>query len=152
MPRTSNNSGFSLVELLVTTTILAVLLTIVAVSFRQLNMSARDSKRKADIQEIRGILENVRAETGAYPDSSNEVGGYEYSGDGTFMENVLPQYISRSFNDPLYGTESTVYFYRYKVHNLPGCTYELSAVLESGSPQYCPACGINSGDIYCVTD
>lgn len=152
MPRISNEAGFSLIELLVTTTILAVLLTIIAVSFQQLNKTARDTKRRSDLQEIRGILENVRTETGEYPASSNEVGGYEYSGDGTFMENVPPQYISRSYADPLAGTDATAYFYRYKLQNLPGCTYELTAVLESGPVQYCPACGITSGTVYCVTD
>lgn len=152
MRKTCNRLGFSLIELLVSTTIIAVLVTVVAVSFRQLNMTARDTKRKSDIQEMRGIIENYRAETGYYPDSANEIGGYEYSDDGTFLENVPPEFNTKIFTDPLYGTDQTVYFYRYKLHNLPGCTYELSAVTETGTGQACSNCGVTSNAVYCVTD
>lgn len=152
MPKACSKTGFSLIELLVTTTIIAVLITVVAISFRQLNQTARDTKRKSDIQEMRGILENYRAESGTYPASSNEIGGYEYSDDGTFLENVPPEFNTKIFLDPLYGTEQTVYFYRYKLHDLPGCTYELSASTETGNGQPCPNCGVTSNAVYCVTD
>ncbi len=153
MSKVSSRSGFTLIELLVSTTILAVLLTIVAVSFRKLNATARDTKRKADIQEMRGIIENYRAEMGTYPDYNNESGGYEYSADGNFLENIPADFMSHQFTDPLVAAEfGNYYYYRYRVHNLPGCTYELSARMESSSGQSCASCGVTDASIYCVSD
>lgn len=154
MPRVSSNAqrGFSLIELLVVTTIIGVLLTVVAISFQTANRNARDTRRKADLQEIRGILENYRLENGAYPDSSDELFGYEWSGDGTFMENIPPEYISKTYLDPLPNDTTGEFFYRYKLHNLSGCSYELSARMEIQSGQTCSICGVSESDIYCLTD
>lgn len=145
----SKSTGFSLIELLVATTIMAILTMIVVVSFRQANRSARDARRKADLQEIRGILENYRLETGTYPESVSESGSYEVSSDGTFMENVPTSYMSKQYADPV---NDVTYFYRYQVRNLPGCTYELSVLLESGNGQSCSACGYTDANYYCITD
>jgi prepilin-type N-terminal cleavage/methylation domain-containing protein len=150
----SVKSGFSLVELLVVTTIIAVILSAVVVSFQRANQSARDAKRKSDITELKGILENYRLETGEYPDTVTGLSGtsYDETTDGTFLEVLSPIYKSRMYNDPL--PSQGVNYYRYQKHNLPGCQYELGAFLEAGDPQPCPSsCGITSAEnYYCVTD
>jgi prepilin-type N-terminal cleavage/methylation domain-containing protein len=61
------NRGFTFIELLVVVTIIMVLTTAGAVSYRQTNAGARDSRRKADLEQIRSALELCRAENGAYP-------------------------------------------------------------------------------------
>ncbi len=148
-------NGFSLVELLVVTTIIAVILSAVVVSFQRANQSARDAKRKSDITEIKGILENYRLENGEYPETVTGFSGsgYDESSDGTFLEALSPLYKSRIYRDPLPNQEE-LFYYRYQRHELPGCQYELGAFLESGETQPCPAaCGIGSPvRYYCVTD
>lgn len=143
--------GFSLIELLVVTTLIAVLTAAVIVSFRQANHNARDSKRKADIQEIRGVLENYRLENGAYPDAENETINGEVSNDGTFLENVPANYTSRSYADPV---NDETYYYRYTIRDLPGCRYQLVVKMETGNGQSCAACQDPSIDstYYCTTD
>lgn len=148
--KNTNNRGFTLIELLVATTVIAVLMAVVVTSFRQANKSARDSRRKADLQELRGIIENYRLENGTYPDFDSESGGYEVSNDGTFMESLPSEFRSKTYADPV---NDETYFYRYRVVNQPGCSYELSVMTESGSGQACPPCGISSSDeYYCIAD
>lgn len=65
--------GFTLVELLITMTIMVILLGIVVVSLRSNQISARDEKRKTDVKVISEGLENYyeagtdTASPGAYP-------------------------------------------------------------------------------------
>lgn len=150
MHKTFSKRGFTLIEILVATTILIVLTSVVAVSFQQGNKNARDAKRKADLEEIRGVLENYRLENGEYPDSVNEINGYEVSfDDGLFLENVSSLYLSRQYTDP---KDDATYHYRYQLRNLPGCTYELSAKMEVSEGQACSACGYTDDTYYCLTD
>jgi prepilin-type N-terminal cleavage/methylation domain-containing protein len=48
-----SKGGFTMIELLVVTTIIIVLSTIGLISFRQTGMNARNGKRKADLENIR---------------------------------------------------------------------------------------------------
>lgn len=141
--------GFSFIELLVVTAIIGILTSVVIVSFRQANQNARDARRKTDLQELRGILENYRLENGTYPDSENEAVGYEVGNDGTFLENLPSTYTSRVFSDPINDAE---FYYRYRLVDQPGCTYELSVKLESGDGQTCSSCGYTDSTYYCLTD
>ena len=62
-----NSHGFTLFELLVSISIIALLTAIAVVSFGGVNKKARDSKRKSDIGEISLALENYRQINGYYP-------------------------------------------------------------------------------------
>lgn len=50
--------GFTLVELLVTITIMVIILTLSVVNLRSSQMAARDSQRKSDVEAIAQQLEN----------------------------------------------------------------------------------------------
>jgi len=63
----AQNKGFTLIELLVAMTIVAVLLGISLVSYQGARKSARDGKRKADLEQVRSALEMCRADAGSYP-------------------------------------------------------------------------------------
>lgn len=59
--------GFTLLEVLVSATIIAVLTAIGIVSYGSVNKRSRDVKRKGDIEQIRSALEMYRADNGQYP-------------------------------------------------------------------------------------
>lgn len=76
--KTKKRNGFTLVELLVTISILGVLMAIALVSFRGAQVVARDTQRKTELEEIRSALEVYRTDEGSYPAalSTLEAGGY----------------------------------------------------------------------------
>lgn len=63
--------GFTLLELLIVISIIAVLLGISASAFISARATSRDSKRKIDLEQIRGALELFKADKGAYPNVAN---------------------------------------------------------------------------------
>ncbi len=74
-PNSSNlhQKGFTLMELLVTITIMAVLATIAIAIFSGAQQSARDTKRRQDINAIKNVLEQYYLKNGSYP-PGNPVG------------------------------------------------------------------------------
>lgn len=65
-----NKNGFTLIELIVSVTIIAVLTVAGVVSYGGASKKARDSRRMADLEKIRIALELYRQGTGSsYPAS-----------------------------------------------------------------------------------
>ena len=60
-------SGFTLIEILVVVTIIALLTAIGMVSYASANRNSRDAKRLTDVEQIRAALEMYRADQGGYP-------------------------------------------------------------------------------------
>jgi len=108
-------NGFTLVELLVTMTVIAILMGLAFVSFSGTKKTARDGKRKADLEQIRSALEMYRSDNEKYPSSLSDLtsGGYLSS---------LPA-------DPLGYT----YYYEKSDDN----HYQLCAYLETGGSDDC---------------
>jgi len=65
--------GFTLVELIVVITILAILWTIAFISLQWYSTSARDSARISDISRIKTSLELFKIEWAKYPEPTNPV-------------------------------------------------------------------------------
>ena len=148
-----HRSGFTLIELLVATALLILLSTVVIVSFRSANQTSRDSKRKSDLQQFRGVLETYRLETGTYPNSLN-VNQVVSAQTGLVLSLGMSSFTSNEFVDPVNQGE---HIYRYVYRNLPGCTYELGVVMENDSNlQSCSACYPSGsppeGPYYCVSN
>jgi len=61
------NPAFTLIEVLVAVTIIAVLTAIGVVSYASANRNSRDAKRLSDVEQIRAALEMYRADCGTYP-------------------------------------------------------------------------------------
>jgi len=118
--------GFTLVELLIGMTIVAVLTALSLVSYQGARKNARDGERKADLEQVRSALEICRADTGSYPLGALSSGDDISCGGTTYL--TIPLDPIDSFNYVYSGTAST---------------YILCATLEvSGSTVVgCGSCG-----------
>ena len=59
--------GFTLIEIMVSVSIMVILTIIGVVSYSQINKRSRDVKRKGDIEQIRSALEMYRSDDVGYP-------------------------------------------------------------------------------------
>lgn len=118
------NKGFTLIELLVVMTIIAVLAGLALVSYQGARKSARDGKRKSDLEQIRSALEMCYSDENQYPgdiSSSVACGGEPY--------------LSPTPRDPVSGAD-----YVYTPAGSPVVSYTLCANLETDPTNpYCVA-------------
>jgi prepilin-type N-terminal cleavage/methylation domain-containing protein len=128
-------SGFTLIELLVVISIIGILIALSMVGFSETRKTARDSKRRADLEQTRSALEIDRNEEKTYPADGAVVFGSALSGaSNTYMEK-LPV-------DPL---SSNNYCYNQISSN----EYCLCAFLEAGDPEDTSDCDC---DCNCIPD
>ncbi len=129
---TNKNYGFTLLELIVVITILAILWTIAFMSLQWYSKAARDSARISDISRIKTSLELYQIEAGKYPDPSS-ITDMTYSGtiaawhQGTFWEQTFRnvEKLDRIPVDPVTDSE-----YTYSVTNSRK-EYQIGWILES---------------------
>jgi len=71
--RTNLNKGFTLIELIVSITIIAVMTVVAAVSFTGAGRKSRDARRMADLEKIRMALEMFKQQNvgSSYPASTS---------------------------------------------------------------------------------
>lgn len=92
----NRKTGFTLIEILVAATIIAILIAISTVSYTSVNKRARDAKRKSDLEQLRSALEQYRTDNGYYPDP----GSPSYVNVNTLTELTSGGYISLIPTDP----------------------------------------------------
>ncbi|HUS52052.1 MAG TPA: type II secretion system protein [Candidatus Bathyarchaeia archaeon] len=115
-------SGFTLIELLVVMNIIAILLGLSLVSFQGARKTARDGKRKVDLEEIRSALEMCRTDTGTYP-----------SGDLLSEDSITCGTPSTNYLTIPFGPSGTGDIYRYTPSG--GSNYTVCAEnMEIGGP------------------
>lgn len=123
--------GFTLIEILVAATLIALLASIGIVSYASVTKRSRDSKRKSDVEQLRTALEMYRADYSAYPPVNT--GGYDTAENlKTYLVDAPYNYVPAIPHDP-----KTGYRYSYKATNLSGGSYFgycVSAYLESEDP------------------
>jgi general secretion pathway protein G len=126
--------GFTLVELLVVISIIGVLIGLSLSAFTGARKTARDGKRKADLEQIRSALEMCRADYGSYPSSVYTSGNVQC---GT-PQTGIKVYLSGTPLDP---STKDQYYYSGTTN-----TYTLCAYLETGLTQeICCAAGACCG-------
>lgn len=100
--------GFTLIELMVSISIVAVLMAIGVVSYTQANRSARNARRASDMEQVRAALELYRNENPSYPATPTE-------GDFSILVELLKDdgFLSASSNivDPKSSDEDFAYSY-----------------------------------------
>jgi general secretion pathway protein G len=117
--------GYTLIEVLMVLAIIGILLALSAVAFLSARKTARDAKRKTDIEQIRGALETYKADKNVYPGSqSTPVQAADYV-DNALSGFLVSNYISMLPTDPV----STLKY--YYVPLIGG--YALCSYLEGGN-------------------
>ncbi len=110
----ARRAGFSLMELIVSIAILAILAgTLVPVMAKKLAAS-RDARRLNDTKTAVDSIESYLLDKGALPDGDVEAGngGYDTTLDGTFLTTLLTNGMLREpLRDPI---NDATYHYRYR--------------------------------------
>lgn len=140
--------GFTLIELLVVISIIGLLLGLSVFGLQGARLSARDAKRKTDLEQIRSGLEMYKADCNSYPLAIT--GGSPLMGAAGIAGCSGNTYILSVPIDPL--SPSRAYAY-----SSPGTVYSLCAALEQapsamGPGPACGDCKASTGCNYRVTN
>lgn len=151
-------SGFTLIELLVVISIIGLLSSIVLTSMNSSRMKARDTRRIADLGQIRLALELYFDSKGYYPNPGTcgyDCNSYSvsYAASWNSLATELAPYISILPKDPLnsggcppWETNCFSYSYGNVGRYLYPPTYDLTAQLEdTNNPR---RCGIRNWKYY----
>lgn len=140
MNSSKQNSGFTLMELLISVSIIAVLISIGIASYTTINKQSRDTRRKSDLEQVRSALEMYRADNGYYPSA----GSGAWTAFSNLDTELVTTYLPAMPTDP-----KRTASYTYKATSVSGGNYYgycLSAGLESEDPT--DSCTPNTGDTY----
>lgn len=151
----ARNKGFTLVELLVVISIIAILSVVGITVFSGVQTSARDAKRKADIDAIYTALEIYYSVNGRYPEvnasctsgTTSACNNYFYSTAGSsWISALVPNYMRQVPVDPKNnaGAPWTNGNYSYAYGNVgpTGQYYDLTTQLENTSDS--ARCGVKN--------
>jgi general secretion pathway protein G len=117
-------NGFTLIELLVTISIIGVLAALSLFAIDGARKSARDSRRKADLESIRSALEIYKSDCNYYPTLASPPSGQLVGDNSTTACSVSNKYLTAFPTDP----QSSTRVYSY--NRVSSTTYTLCAALE----------------------
>jgi len=126
MKRRELQGGFTFIEIMVATAILAILASVVLFAVQELNKKARDAQRLNDLEQLELALRlyaDVHADAADDVDTVlPDVDAGELIGDriGTFDTSVAP-YLGDAAQDPLDNRDAYGYYY-YSNYNCNGTT------------------------------
>jgi len=128
--------GFTLIELLVVISVIGILAALILARFGTVEKSARDARRKSDLNQYRTALENYAIKTGGVYPSRTAGGGVQAS--TTLCNDLGTIYIAScpGPEDPRYSATSWEY-YKYQSDgtgggNVNATQYVLWAKTETG--------------------
>ena len=112
-----SRKGFSLIELIIVISIIAMLAGVVTPKLSSRMLQARDARRLSDVQTVRGAIEQYYQDKGVYPvaNQNGGYGGWDVSHDGNFITALVEEgYLSEMVVDPI---NDDTYHFRYYVYN-----------------------------------
>jgi prepilin-type N-terminal cleavage/methylation domain-containing protein len=99
-------AGFTIIEMLIVVTILAMLAGILVPVLQEGQQTARDSRRMADLRSVQSALADYYREFGSYPNTSGawqgdatDVGGLGYAATG-YIPGLVPNHLTALPRDP----------------------------------------------------
>jgi type II secretion system protein G len=110
-------NGFTLIEVMIVISIIAILTVIGGANYINSLKRSRDSRRMADLEQVRAALEMYRTSESQYPAGN-------FGAMVTALQGASVNYLPKVPADPL-GTDDYQYFV-----GSPPMTYELCAKLE----------------------
>jgi prepilin-type N-terminal cleavage/methylation domain-containing protein len=135
-------AAFTLVELVVVISILALLSGVLVPRVSDHMRASRDSQRLADVKILRNAIEQYYMDKGRYPQAraNSKYGGWDVSQDGDFIRDLRNfGYLDSDVFDPI---NDTTYHYRYFVFDRAafGCKgegkYYVLGVKKFESPEF----------------
>jgi type II secretion system protein G len=108
--------AFTLIELVVVISILAILSGVLVPRVTSHMKSARDTRRLTDLKVVRSAIEQYRLDRGIYPpaNANSSSGGWDVSNDGDFIPVLVREgYMDEDVLDPL---NDSTFHYRYYVY------------------------------------
>lgn len=102
-----NIKAFTLVELIIVISIIALLSTIGITTYSSVQKDARNIRRKADLKEMKTALEAYKAKNGDYPTTAGawygtcaNYGSHSDSGGTGYIPNLATEFIPKLPRDP----------------------------------------------------
>lgn len=131
--------GFTILEILVVVSVIAILIGIAIPRFKGMQDEANIIKAKAELKTIQAAMESYRNQHAAYPVTAADL---------TVLEGASPQIISAGMLDPLSGSEYGI------VTNEPYYVVYAKGVDNTAQTTAISTAGVvtTSGDDYCVTN
>jgi type II secretion system protein G len=108
--------GFTLIELVVVISILAILSGVLVPRVTNHLEAARDARRLADIKAVRTAIEQYYQDEGSYPaaNANSAYGGWDVSSDGDFIRVLRDHgYLDEDVADPI---NDATFHYRYYIY------------------------------------
>ena len=135
--------GFTLLELIVAVSIIAILATVVITNFGPAREQARDAQRQTDLRTIEAALALYKNKYGRYPEACNgptvitlygapnwsgQAGsGYECASGNQYIVGLAPEFLPKLPTDPRLNPDETFSGYVYAV-NSEGSVYKFMAL------------------------
>lgn len=140
--------GFTIIEMLIVVTILALLAGILVPVLEDAAKSSRDARRAADLKTVQAALEAYKRANGVYPDTGGEwwgdaptYGSRTYNGATAYIPGLVPTYLQTLPKDPdsRYPTGDQGYMYRSDAVDYKFCINKTPETFPTGNPFYDPA-------------
>jgi prepilin-type N-terminal cleavage/methylation domain-containing protein len=122
-----STAGFSLIELMVSITIIGILASIIYANFGGGNAKARDAERQTDLRILQTALSQYKQQNGRYPAAGCGVGSGNWASESMcrdYIVGLTPTFITRLPTDPRRGSNPG---YSYVVDST-GSVYKLMAL------------------------
>ncbi len=114
---TATREGFTLIELIIVVSILAVLAGVMIPRVSSRMAKSRDARRVADVRAIQSAIDSYYADTGSYPapKKNSKFGNWDISHDGNFIRDLVNKgYLAEEPRDPINDND---HHYRYYVYS-----------------------------------
>lgn len=117
MKQVSRRAGFTLIELVVVISILAILAGALIPRVTNRMAQSRDARRLADLRAVKNAVDQFYIDKGYYPPARQNAayGGWDVSQDGDFIPTLLSEgYLQSIPKDPI---NDETYQYRYYLYD-----------------------------------